>query len=429
MSVLSHKFKITGVENYDFKEIKEVLSTVFYTAFHITNEVVSEYHNFNVEKKRYKDETGTVLNTIETLGYKYFKNYASNKHKDRLIALGLGSDGRDGFVNNAIDVYDKKRADIAKGNAVIPQMRRDTIELNFRGRSTIVEGNVLTTSVLTREKAKEINQNAKDGKVSFIIDLGRKARGKQIIDRINSGEYKICDSCIKTDGKNGYYIKLSFLVPDAEPTELDVDKILGVDIGITNAAVLTVDGTPHNLFINGGEIEAFTRRIEGRRKSMRNQLKVCSDNRRGHGSKALMKPLDVLTKKVADFQELTNHRYAKKIVDFAVKHGCGTIQIEDLSGINTQSAFLARWSYYSLQQKIDYKAKIAGVKIVKIKPAYTSQRCNKCGCIDVESRPTQDTYNCTTCGHKANADLNAARNIATKDIEKIIAQQIKAQSK
>ena len=46
-----------------------------------------------------------------------------------------------------------------------------------------------------------------------------------------------------------------------------------------------------------------------------------------------------------------------------------------------------------------------------INPAYTSQTCNKCGNIDKENRKTQAAFLCTACGHRENADVNAALNI------------------
>ena len=44
--------------------------------------------------------------------------------------------------------------------------------------------------------------------------------------------------------------------------------------------------------------------------------------------------------------------------------------------------------------------------------AYTSQTCSRCGNIDKENRQTQETFVCTKCGFKLNADHNAAINIA-----------------
>ncbi|HCX52091.1 MAG TPA: transposase [Bacillus sp. (in: Bacteria)] len=133
-----------------------------------------------------------------------------------------------------------------------------------------------------------------------------------------------------------------------------------------------------------------------------------------------------------NYRETKNHTWSRFIVNEALKNGCGTIQIEDLSGITTDNAFLKDWTFYSLQQKIIDKAKEHGIQVVKVKPNYTSKRCNKCGFIhkDVNReiwRPTQSSFKCLNCGHETNADLNAARNIAMKEIEKIIVEQLKVQ--
>ena len=47
----------------------------------------------------------------------------------------------------------------------------------------------------------------------------------------------------------------------------------------------------------------------------------------------------------------------------------------------------------------------------KVDPAYTSQKCSRCGAVDASSRRSQSVFRCTTCGYSANADTNAALNI------------------
>jgi IS605 OrfB family transposase len=51
-------------------------------------------------------------------------------------------------------------------------------------------------------------------------------------------------------------------------------------------------------------------------------------------------------------------------------------------------------------------------RVQKIEPRYTSQRCSACGRVDARSRESQARFACTACGFAANADVNAARNIA-----------------
>ncbi len=51
-------------------------------------------------------------------------------------------------------------------------------------------------------------------------------------------------------------------------------------------------------------------------------------------------------------------------------------------------------------------------RVEKVNPALTSQRCSACGQVDRGSRESQAVFRCTACGFAANADVNAAINIA-----------------
>jgi putative transposase len=51
-------------------------------------------------------------------------------------------------------------------------------------------------------------------------------------------------------------------------------------------------------------------------------------------------------------------------------------------------------------------------RVEKVSPALTSQRCSACGQVDRGSRQSQAVFRCTACGFAANADVNAAINIA-----------------
>jgi transposase len=63
----------------------------------------------------------------------------------------------------------------------------------------------------------------------------------------------------------------------------------------------------------------------------------------------------------------------------------------------------------SLVQRLEHKA--AG-RIERVNPAYTSQTCSVCGHSAPENRESQAEFRCVVCGHQANADVNAAVNIA-----------------
>ncbi|MFI6830743.1 RNA-guided endonuclease InsQ/TnpB family protein [Kribbella sp. NPDC050241] len=63
----------------------------------------------------------------------------------------------------------------------------------------------------------------------------------------------------------------------------------------------------------------------------------------------------------------------------------------------------------ALIRRLEHKA--AG-RVEKVNPAHTSQTCSVCRHCAPENRESQAVFRCVACGHQANADVNAALNIA-----------------
>ncbi|HIV15785.1 MAG TPA: transposase, partial [Candidatus Avisuccinivibrio pullicola] len=55
--------------------------------------------------------------------------------------------------------------------------------------------------------------------------------------------------------------------------------------------------------------------------------------------------------------------------------------------------------------------RLRGGLLIKVPPQYTSQTCAACGHVSRNNRKSQALFVCERCGHTADADLNAARNI------------------
>src|SRR5699024_1524400 len=51
-------------------------------------------------------------------------------------------------------------------------------------------------------------------------------------------------------------------------------------------------------------------------------------------------------------------------------------------------------------------------RVDKVQAAYTSQTCAECGYCASGNRESQAVFRCASCGHRDNADVNAARVIA-----------------
>jgi putative transposase len=60
--------------------------------------------------------------------------------------------------------------------------------------------------------------------------------------------------------------------------------------------------------------------------------------------------------------------------------------------------------WHQIETMLAYKI----ARLVKVDPAYSSQTCASCGTVDSRSRESQAVFVCTACGHRDNADRNAA---------------------
>jgi putative transposase len=112
-----------------------------------------------------------------------------------------------------------------------------------------------------------------------------------------------------------------------------------------------------------------------------------------------------------------NHQISKKLVVEA-QNNKAIIVLEGLKDIRRtaktrrkQRYSLNSWSFYQLQNMIEYKSKKYGVPVAYVAPQYTSQRCSHCGHIESNNRKAKQ-FHCVECGVVENADANAGFNIA-----------------
>lgn len=253
---------------------------------------------------------------------------------------------------------------------------------------------------------------------------------KTILERCFDGVYEVGASKLLYDQKKKMWkLNLCYVIKDRSVPVLDKDKILGIDVGVSCPLVASVYGDYDRFKIKGGEIEKFRKSVEARRRSMLEQTKYCGDGRIGHGRKKRTEPALNIGDKIARFRDTANHKYSRALIEYAIRKGCGTIQMEKLTGITSKAdRFLKNWTYYDLQTKIENKANEAGIKVIYIDPKYTSQRCSQCGYIHEDNRPNQANFKCLNCGFQENADYNASQNIGIKNIDKIIEKDRKKQN-
>ena len=210
---------------------------------------------------------------------------------------------------------------------------------------------------------------------------------------------------IRRDGK--WFLYATIDIPEASLAD-PRNGFVGVDLGIVNIAT-TSDGDR----IAGSRLNRY--RVRQLRMRKRLQAKNTTSARR------LLKKR---RRKEQRFASDINHQISKRIVAEAERTGRG-IAIEQLTGIRDrvrlrkpQRATLHSWAFAALGKYIAYKAQLAGVALVQVNPAHTSQTCHKCGWVDKRNRRSQSVFKCRRCDFVGHADHNAAINIATRGVDR-----------
>jgi transposase len=78
----------------------------------------------------------------------------------------------------------------------------------------------------------------------------------------------------------------------------------------------------------------------------------------------------------------------------------------------------------SLKQEVEHIARKYDIAVSTVQASYTSKMCPNCGCIDDRNRQSQETFECIECGHKDNADFNAAKNIRNRVLVTVLRESL-----
>jgi putative transposase len=196
---------------------------------------------------------------------------------------------------------------------------------------------------------------------------------------------------------------------------------IGVDLGVVNIAVTSDRPLARELMSTYGSDAPDGAAGRGSVKDRRARNRELRQKLQAKNTKSAKRLLRKRARKEAQFAADVNHQISKRIVAEAERTGRG-IAVEGLTGIRErvrlrkpQRATHASWAFAQLGVFLTYKAARAGVPLVHVDPAYTSQRCTSCGHIDKRNRTSQAEFVCRACGFAAeHADILGADNIALR---------------
>jgi putative transposase len=189
------------------------------------------------------------------------------------------------------------------------------------------------------------------------------------------------------------------------PAPAGSEEVIGIDLGLTRAAVTSA---------NGFYGERRWRELEARDFRLRRALQQ-------KGTKSAKRHLKKLSGRTARRRRDHDHVVSRRIVD-ATPPGA-TLAVENLTDIrqrvkarkaNGGQRRLHSWSFASLRAFLTYKGEEVGIQVEGIDPRHTSQTCSHCGFQHRSNRRSPSWFRCRSCDYQSNADRNGALNIAAK---------------
>ncbi|MFC6742047.1 zinc ribbon domain-containing protein [Methylobacterium tardum] len=143
--------------------------------------------------------------------------------------------------------------------------------------------------------------------------------------------------------------------------------------------------------------------------------------------------LQRLSSRERRFHAAENHTISRSVIHDAITRRAG-ICIEDLAGIRLRTQVSralrwdhAGWSFYQLRAFLTYKAAIAGVPLLAVDPAWTSQSCSRCGCLGDRERKV---FRCNACGHRGRRRSERGRQSASDgDVRNALSRSVLSPSK
>jgi putative transposase len=214
------------------------------------------------------------------------------------------------------------------------------------------------------------------------------------------------------------------VIYEKQPKKTDVqpDRIMSVDIGLSNFATC-VDNTGNRPFIvNGKPLKSMNQYFNKLRAEQMSYV----------GNKGTSKRLNKLifkrNNKVNDYI----HKTSRYIIDYAIEHKIGKIIIGNNKGWKQNCNIGKRNNqnfvsipYFKLIGQLKYKAEDESIECVVREESYTS----KCDALAKEEIKKHDDYLgrrhkrglfSSSTGRKINADVNGAINIARKEVGEML---------
>lgn len=242
---------------------------------------------------------------------------------------------------------------------------------------------------------KDFSYGGKAGAL-FPLELGKNGwQWKKFIEPLILDEVDLKSARLVKNGD--YFLELSIEFPEAE--RVKPETYLGIDLGenvSTAYSLVDKDG----LVLERGHVSDELRqiRIEAGKKVQDLQRRGKRVKRKHYKQKAIDGAIHIII---------------NRLLDLAAKHK-SQIVLEDLDSNFRVRGKFTKSCYKKIAKFIGYKAKMRGISVRTVWPAYTSKICISCGSLNTVRSKDRLSIECLDCEHKDHADEAASVNIARR---------------
>ena len=298
---------------------------------------------------------------------------------------------------------------IRDARSIVKKYRKTCRDADRKNAKSAKRGNDIKAAaalpVLKKPCCYINNQNFKvnDKNIEFPVMINGKSKRLSIHTKMTDKQKSIFASAklgtMRIVVKNNNIVA-QIVYEAAEPFYSDEGNVMGIDLGIKCPAVSKCSDGSVKFYGNGRRNKQMRRYFAAKRKTLLKAKHQDAVEHINNKEQRIMKDID--------------HKLSHDIIETAVTHGVKTIKLEQLSNIRSttrtsrkNNRSLHNWSFYRLAQYIEYKAKLAGIEVLYVNPAYTSQTCPVCG----RRHHASDRKYVCKCGFHTHRDIVGAWNI------------------
>lgn len=291
-----------------------------------------------------KDSEGILVTSYQNSGYRLLSHLYKGE-----IPMDIMSG-----LNQAVQkTYKEEKTEYYKGERSLRNYRNN-IPIPFS-----------SSGVSFKKQESSKNYNFSLYKIPFSTRLGADRSGNEIIiDRINAGEYKFCNSSITWNKKKNKWFLL--LCVDIPATRLKAKEGVKVEAKLDIMTPIIATCGKNTDHIGTKEEFLYQRlKIQSKLTNLQKSLRYASG---GNGRKAKLQAIERFNKKEKNYITTKLHTYSRILVNFAVKMRAEEIvlvnQKEKEDEAKDNEFVLRNWSYYGLKQMIEYKAGKVGINVL-----------------------------------------------------------------